>query len=486
VRVIELRVENFKNIALVEFSPPGGTVIVSGANGAGKSALIDSYWMALDRKHAAKSYPDPIKHGEENAKVVVDLGKYIVTRTWTKTNTYLKIENTEGAVFKSPDAMLNSLIGELSFDPQEFAQQSEKEQLEILLSLLDLPIDLTAIDEKRKNTYAKRTEINRGVKDLEGQLKGIEIPPDVPDEELNTADIMTDFHVATDQVAANKDVRNKLTAANEQKVNLCSHQSQLNDQILRLGEQIAQIETQVTQCANQIDVASSDIATLTDEVNTLEDPDLEVFQVRLAEVEETNVLVRKKQERAEVAKQLTVAKTNSTLLTQDIQSIDSEKAEAIENATMPVPLLSFNESGVTYNGVPLKQCSAAEQLRVSVAMAMALNPEIRVIRITDGSLLDSSNLALIEEMAEEEDFQVWIERVDESGKLGVYIKEGEVVAENPVLDESQQAVDYLERQQDEIDEGIHDEEAPPGTHDNEEEERKSEMPSMPEPTTNKP
>ena len=66
--------------------------------------------------------------------------------------------------------------------------------------------------------------------------------------------------------------------------------------------------------------------------------------------------------------------------------------------------------------------------RVSVAMAMALNPEVRVIRITDGSLLDSENLRVIGEMASAGDFQVWVERVDESGKVGITIEDGEVVA----------------------------------------------------------
>ncbi len=59
-------------------------------------------------------------------------------------------------------------------------------------------------------------------------------------------------------------------------------------------------------------------------------------------------------------------------------------------------------------------------------MAMALNPKIRVIRITDGSLLDSENLALIEEMAGEHDFQIWIEKVDESGSVGITIEDGQV------------------------------------------------------------
>ena len=93
-----------------------------------------------------------------------------------------------------------------------------------------------------------------------------------------------------------------------------------------------------------------------------------------------------------------------------------------------MPGLGFDDDGVTLDGVPFAQASAAEQLRVSVAMAMALNPKVRIIRITDGSLLDSENLALIEEMAGANGFQVWIERVDESGAVGVVIEDGEVKA----------------------------------------------------------
>ena len=110
---------------------------------------------------------------------------------------------------------------------------------------------------------------------------------------------------------------------------------------------------------------------------------------------------------------------------------------------MPISGLGFDDDGVTYQGVPLKQASAAEQLRVSVAMAMALNPKVRVIRITDGSLLDSDNLALIEQMAADQDFQVWIERVDETGTVGVVIEDGQVAGvqhttTDDVGDEAQQ------------------------------------------------
>ena len=76
--------------------------------------------------------------------------------------------------------------------------------------------------------------------------------------------------------------------------------------------------------------------------------------------------------------------------------------------------------------MPFSQASASEQIRVSLAMAMALNPKLRVIRILDGSLLDAENLALIAEMATEHDFQVWIERVSDTSGVGVVIEDGQV------------------------------------------------------------
>ena len=57
---------------------------------------------------------------------------------------------------------------------------------------------------------------------------------------------------------------------------------------------------------------------------------------------------------------------------------------------------------------------------------MAMNPKLRVIIIVDGSLLDSENFKVIENMANDNDFQVWIEKVDDTGKIGIYIEDGEI------------------------------------------------------------
>jgi len=113
-------------------------------------------------------------------------------------------------------------------------------------------------------------------------------------------------------------------------------------------------------------------------------------------------------------------------LTSKIESIDLEKEKALQSAKMPIEGLSVTEDAVTYNKIPFHQLSSAEKLKVSMAIAMAMNPELRVIRILDGSLLDEDNMKVIEQMAKDQDYQVWVEVVDSSGKVGFYVEDGEI------------------------------------------------------------
>jgi hypothetical protein len=77
-----------------------------------------------------------------------------------------------------------------------------------------------------------------------------------------------------------------------------------------------------------------------------------------------------------------------------------------------------------YRGFPFEQASSAEQLRVSAAIGMALNPELKVMLIRDGSLLDAESLRLLSELAERADHQIWIERVSTGEEVSVVIEDG--------------------------------------------------------------
>ena len=61
-------------------------------------------------------------------------------------------------------------------------------------------------------------------------------------------------------------------------------------------------------------------------------------------------------------------------------------------------------------------------------MAVALNPKLKVVLVRDGSLLDDNSLELVAELAKVSGHQVWMEIVDTSGEVGVYIEDGQVAA----------------------------------------------------------
>jgi len=63
---------------------------------------------------------------------------------------------------------------------------------------------------------------------------------------------------------------------------------------------------------------------------------------------------------------------------------------------------------------------------VSFAIAAAMNPKLRVVTIDGAECLDPEHLGLVQKMAEERDMQVWMTVVDNSGKVGIVIEDGEI------------------------------------------------------------
>jgi len=160
--------------------------------------------------------------------------------------------------------------------------------------------------------------------------------------------------------------------------------------------------------------------------------DIKVVEGKIKESEAINEQIRANKRNRQLQEQVDTLARECDGLTSKLESIARTKEKALKDAKMPVDGLDFAEEGITYQGMPFQsnQIGSAVRLRVSMAIAMALNPKLRVIRVTDGSLLDEENMKVIEELAIAKDFQVWMEVVDETGKIGFYIEDGEIKAEN--------------------------------------------------------
>lgn len=400
MRIVGLQAENFKRLRAVEITPEGDVVVIAGRNAQGKSSVLDAIWSALAGAAGVKETPKPIRDGEKEASVALNLGDLIVTRRWTEAGTTLIVSSADGARYPKPQSVLDELIGRLTFDPLAFAEQSEKEQLATLLSVVELPFDPAKVAMERQGIFDQRTDANREVRRLEGALSEIDRPPaDTPDEETSAGEIG----------------------------------ARLQDALAWMGEleraeaEVAREARRVEELRSQLVEAETALAHAKATVTAFEEPpDVDALRAELASVDEKNAAVRAKHARGTLEAEVVQARGQAEALTARLIEIDARKEKALQEASMPLDGLAFDDEGVLFNGVPFSQASASERLRASMAIAMALNPKIRVIRITDGSLLDSENMALISEMAAEHDFQVWIERVDESGTVGITIEDGAV------------------------------------------------------------
>lgn len=113
LRLLEVQIENIKKIRMVRIQPDGSLVIIGGRNGQGKTSLLDSIAWALE---GAKNIDEePVRRGASKGEIVVDLGDLTVTRKFTQKGTSLVVQNAEGEKQKSPQELLNSLYGKLSF-----------------------------------------------------------------------------------------------------------------------------------------------------------------------------------------------------------------------------------------------------------------------------------------------------------------------------------------------------------------------------------
>jgi len=394
MKIIRLYSENFKRLRAVEIKPDGNVVYISGMNGEGKTSVLDAIYDTIKHRAAKKDIKEPLRVGADRGMNELDLGQYIVTRTYNADGkTTLRVETPDGSIIKSPQRLLDTLTGDLSFDPWDFIRQDEKNQREALADLLynitDGKFDVAEFDRRYQKAYSERTDANKEKKRLSGMLSAIRPPTDEePDTEISVGEL-------TD----------KLDKALEK---------QKND------EEIAILETR--------------LATLQDRNKELSDLDHQEIASQLKNIESQNKRAREVQLYRNVKNDLTDVEATIDSLNRDMKLVQIEKEEALEEAKLPVDGLTVTEEGIMFTNVdgdlvPFCQASTAQQLRVALAVAMAANPDLRVIRIADGSLLDDKSLAIIEEMAGDEDFQVWIEYAsrNDQDRVGVYIEDGSVI-----------------------------------------------------------
>lgn len=479
MRIVKLVAENVKRLHAVSITPEGSLVTVGGKNGAGKSSVLDSIAYAMGGERLVPS--EPIRSGESEARIVVDLGDLVVTRRFKRdyltetidiggnkeqqfllacvcgnkdsvpegqsltppcsaecgqrmapifgeTTSTLTVTNKDGAKYPSPQAVLDKLLGKLTFDPLAFARAEAKEQDAILRRLVGL--DVAPIEARRREAFDRRAMLKKTHQIKEAQLAALPAVKDAPAEEVSMEAIAAEMQKAEEYRKLAEEAEREVAKAQNAVVQLNARHALTERGIADLEMRLATEKRSLEEIiALERDASREQEAkVITAQAARAVVPDAEALRIKLKNTEVLNAGVRANKKRAEAQMELDAITLNLAAQHDLVVQAEQEKVDALANATFPVPGLGLSEDGITFNGHPFEQAGSAEQVRVSVAIGIALNPQLKVLLIRNGNLLDHASLAAVAAQAEGADMQVWMEYVTESSDgVAVMMVDGEVV-----------------------------------------------------------
>jgi len=406
--IVGMTANNVMRLKAVSISPDDNFVVIGGENAQGKSSVLNAISMALGGKKLCPS--DPIRHGEDEAEVTVDLGDLRIRRVFKRKGedfkSFLEVYGAEGEKIASPQKLLDRMTGSLTFDPLHFANASPKEQLEMLKKVTGLEDEFDMLDEARQKLYEDRRVVGRHRDEVKGQLKALSYDEDAGEEEVSLEELLRKLREAREH--------------NEQGMSISRTVSSWKEKIQSLQMQIDHLMTEKAAAEVQLEAAEQ-------RYMSFEFEDLDEIESQVEDVEEINKVVRRNIQFAEKSEEFRSLSAQYTELSAEIEQIDLDKELKMEKAELPIDGLMFDWDRITFNGTPLDQCSSAERLKVSVAVGIAENKELRVMFIREGSVLDQQNLRLLMELADEHGAQLWVERVGEGAEVAIVIEDGQVV-----------------------------------------------------------
>lgn len=489
-RIVKFEAENVKKLKAVQITPDGNVIVIGGKNGAGKSSVLDAILYAIGGKENICGTPlrqgekkgkirveledltivrtfteegggsltvmnkegakfgspqamldkligrftfDPLAFTRLDPGKQLELLKGLVGLDFTEINDARKRAYDERTAINREVA---SLEGQIAGIPEDRDAPAEE------MSIPDLMTDLESADEKNRSRAEVKATVDRErarLTQLDAELKRAN--QQYLDKNNQVEKAKQEAKAAADAAGSIEKVDlgplkkkieelTKQLQAAEEINRIYSERSDAADRA-RKAEQTAIEEAKLAggivnelqrEREKLVDAGNAAVEMLKNAAEI----DTAPLRQRVADAEQINARVRRNAQRAALAEKLKEKLAAAEELSTAISAADDGKTAALAAAKFPVAGLSFGEDGVLLNDLPFGQASSAEQLRVSVAMGIAMNPQLRVMMIRDGSLLDDNSLAMIAGLAKTNDYQVWIERVSDGAEVSVIIEDGEV------------------------------------------------------------
>jgi hypothetical protein len=427
VRVAALRVSNILGITTAEIRP-GLVTLIEGANGLGKTSILESFRAVLSGGHDCTL----LRNGSDKGEIclLLDDGTEI-RKTVTAEKSSTKVISPEFGQVSKPATFLDRLRDAFALNPVDFLLCKKDARLQLLLAAIPLklnPRDLAGItglcstkpnfDQHAmitlsaiaKDLYDQRTGVNRVAKEKRTTANEMAkaLPPEAagegsPMEALQSARqghqqfrLLYDSHAkAIDGDAAKK--KDELRA--------------------EASTRIEEIRAKLQKDIEDVDGAAKVSHEMLAEERSQKEPtylkaiaDLEASAATHARTETTRKHLGELNQSADKFEE------TSKQLTEALGELDQIRAALLDE--LPIKGLTVDNGDIYIDGVPFDRLNESRRVRLAIDVAMLRAGSLPLLCCDGLESLDSASLIALENAAAEMNIQLVLARVTD-GPLSV-------------------------------------------------------------------
>lgn len=419
IKINKLEIENVKRVKAVKLEPSeNGLTIIGGDNGQGKTSVIDAIAWALG---GDRYRPSQAQRNESiippNLHIVMNNG-LIVERKGK--NSDLKVTDPSGK--KAGQQLLNEFVEQLALDLPKFMESSNKEKANILLKIIGVGEQLTALEKEESELYNERLVLGRVADQKKKYAKEQVYYPDAPRELVSPTELIRQQQ---DILAKNGENQRK----REQVTRLQGSVAFLEQEVEAMKEKFRKKEEELAEAKTSLNIAMMSAQDLQDE-STAE------LEANIANIEEINRKVRANLDKEKAEEDAKEYERQYADMSKQIEDVRQKKIDLLTSAELPLPGLSVADGELIYNGQKWDNMSGADRLKVSAAIVRKLNPKCGFVLMDKLEQMDLRTLQEFGKWLQQEDLQVIATRVSTGEECSIIIEDGYVVGQDhPVMED---------------------------------------------------
>lgn len=445
MRSTKIKIKNLFGITETELD--GRSVEITGANGVGKTSVIDAFRYALTNQSDRSII---VHDGEKEGEIIIetDTGLSINRRKRTEQADYKSIKEN-GREVMSPESFLKQLFSPLQLDPVSFTLMSAKEKNRAILDLVEFDWDLNFINEKfgeipswvnydqnilevlsdmqseNGEWFKQRQNVNRDIRNETAFIADIakDIPEHYQAETWEKYDLgaaykkleqMKEFNSRIERAKlfrSSYDAKlrqleaDKMIAITSEEKAVAAERESLLSNIERMKAEIKAAEEKISGLAGKLEDKKAIAESRFNEAKTKLDTDMSVadeyldkqpldcteLQSEISNAEAMKRHLNEYKRMKDMQDKVEELRKTSDEYTRKIELARTLPGTILENAHIPIEGLTVKDGIPLINGLPVSNLSEGEQLSLCVDVALSKPNGLQIILIDGTEKLTSEN-----------------------------------------------------------------------------------------------